>query len=168
MTSKVFTQQACFQLAPRRSIAQSCPALQTRKADASSRASQARSVTLSETRVQAELAKRRFAQQRAAQEANQKRIDFEREVARQNRELDKRRAEAEARERELKQEAERNQRKLQEEAEARERHAEARERQLQEEAAVRQCQLQEESERRMRELDERQRELQEETELYQT
>ena len=137
-----------FSARSKKSIAQSCPALQTRKADASSRASQARSVTLSETRVQAELAKRRFAQQRAEQEENQKRIDFEREVARQNRELDKRRAEAEARERELKQEAERNQRKLQEDAEARER------------------QLQEESDRRMRELDERQRELQEEAELY--
>ena len=126
-----------FSVRSKKSVAQSCPALHKRSAETASRVSQARSTTISETRVQAALAKRRFAQQQAEQEELQKKIDFERDVARQHRELDIRREEAEARER-----------KLKEEAEARER------------------QLQEESERRKRELDRRQRELQEEAELH--
>ena len=126
-----------FSVRSKKSVAQSCPALRKHSAETASRVSQAKSTTISETRVQAALAKRRFALQQAEQAELQKKIDFERDVARQHRELDKRRDEAEARER-----------KLKEEAEARER------------------QLQEESERRKRELDQRQRELQEEAELH--
>ena len=70
-----------------------------------SRGSQANSDRLSESRVQAELAKRKFAQQQAEQLNEQQRIDFERDIARQKRELDQRKRalqeEAELRKREL-------------------------------------------------------------------
>ena len=70
-----------------------------------SRGSQANSDRLSESRVQAELAKRKFAQQQAEQLKEQQRIDFERDIARQKRELDQRKRalqeEAELRKREL-------------------------------------------------------------------
>ena len=88
----------------KKSVAHSCPA-NLRKANTVSNASQAKSVTLSETRVQAKLAKHKFAQKQAEQQANQRQIDFEREVARQHRELDKRREEAEAREKQLQEDA---------------------------------------------------------------
>ena len=137
-----------FSVRSKKSVAQSCPALHKRSAETASRVSQARSTTISETRVQAALAKRRFAQQQAEQKELQKKIDFERDVARQHRELDIRREEADARERKMKEEAEARDRKLKEEAEALER------------------QIQEESERCKRELDRRQREIQEEAELH--
>ena len=168
------------------SIARSCPVL--RKADTASRLSQPRSATMIETRVQAEMAKRRFAQQQAEVEAHQRKIVFELEIARQNRELDKRRAEADARERRLQEEAElreqqlledaaRKQQELKLAAEERERQMQREARRNQEELEMRQRQiqldferqqreLQEESAKRKRELDLRQRELQEEAELY--
>ena len=129
-----------FSVRSKRSVAQSCPALHKRSAETASLASQAKSTTISETRVQAALAKRRFAQEQAEQAERQKKIDFERDVARQHRELDKRREEAE--------------------------EAEARERKLNQEAEERERQMQEESDRRKRELDQRQRELLEEAELH--
>ena len=121
----------------KKSVAKSCPPL--RKADTASRVSQNRSVmALSETRVQVALAKRRYEQQQAEQLAAQRKIEFDREVARQHRELDMRQKEAEMR-----------QRQLQEEADARERQrledAAARERQRQEEAAARERQRQEDA-----------------------
>ena len=139
------------------SAAKSCPVFR----DKASRVSQARSVTaLSETRVKAALAKKQFEQQQAEQLAAQRKIEFDRDVARQHRELDKRKKEAEMRQRQLQEEAAARQRQQQEEAAARER-------QLQDEAAARQQQLQEETDRQMRELEERQRELREEAELHQ-
>ena len=171
----------------KRSVTPSCLAMHRHKAKTASFASQARSATVSETRVQAHLAKRRFAQQEAEQLAQQKKIDFQREVARQNRELDRRREEAAARERQLREEAERTKRKLQQEAEAREHHlkeeaarkerelklaAEEREHQVklevkrrQEELDMQQRQAQLDIEKQQRELDQRRRELEEEAEL---
>ena len=139
------------------SVAKSCP--QLRKADTASRVSQNRSVmALSETRVQVALAKRRYEQQQAEQLAAQRKIEFDREVARQHRELDMRQKEAEMRQRQLQEEAAARERQLQEEAAARER-------QRQEDAAARERQLQEEAERQLRELKQKQRELREEAEL---
>ena len=139
------------------SVAKSCPVIR----DAASRVSQVRSVTtLSETRVQAALAKRRYEQQQAEQRAAQRKIEFDREVARQHRELDERQREAEIRQRQQQEEAEARERLLQDEAAARERHRK-------EEAAARERQLQLETERQMRELEQRQRVLREEAELRQ-
>ena len=139
-----------FRSNTKRSVAQSCPAIQGGKTNTASHLSQARSATVSETRVQAKLAKHRFAQQQAEQEANQRKIDFEREVARQNRELDKRREEAEERERKL-------------QVDAAQMQLEAK--RLQEELDLKQRQVQLDVERQQRELDQRQRELKEEAEL---
>ena len=61
------------------SVAKSCPVFR----DSVSRVSQVRSVTtLSETRVQAALAKKRYQQQQAEQLAAQRKIEFDRDVAR--------------------------------------------------------------------------------------
>ena len=108
------------------SAAKSCPVFR----DSASRFSQARSATtLSETRVQAALAKKRYKQQQDEQLAAQRKIEFDREVARQHRELDKRRKEAEMRQRKLQEDAAARERQRQEEAAARERQR------LEEEAA---------------------------------
>ena len=153
----------------KRSVAQSCPAMQRFDAKTASNFSQAKSVTVSETRVQAKLAKHKFAQKRAEQEANIRKIEFERQVARQHRELDKRREEAETREKQLQLEAERNKRKLQEEADARE----ERERQIQlevkrrqDELDMQQRQAQLDLERHQQELDQQRRELEEDAQLH--
>ena len=160
----------------KKSVAQSCPA-NLRKANTVSNASQAKSVTLSETRVQAKLAKHKFAQQQAEQQANQRQIDFEREVARQHRELDKRREEAEAREKQLQEDAAQKQLEIKRAALEREHQVQLEAKRLKEELDMRQRQvqldverqqreLQEENNKRKRELDRRQKELEEEAELH--
>ena len=157
------------------SIARSCPV--PRKAHTFSRQSKARSTTLSETRVQAELAKRRFAQQKAEAEEHQRKIEFDRDIARQHRELDKRRAETDAREKRLQEDAARKLQELNLAAEERERQVqlaaqrnqeelEIRQRQIQLDFEKQQRELQEKSTKRKQELDLWQRELHEEAELY--
>ena len=84
-----------------------------RASSAASQSSRSNNDRLSESRVQAELAKRRFEQQQAEQLTDQRRIDFEREVAKQKRELDKHREDVAQRQKELDQ----RERQLQEEAE---------------------------------------------------
>ena len=115
----------------KRSVAQSCPA-NFRKPNTASHASQARSVTASETRVQAKLAKHKFAQKQAEQGAHKQKIEFERRIAREHRELDKRREEAEARERQVQLEAQQKQ----EEVKRQQRELEQRQREIREEAEL--------------------------------
>ena len=65
---------------------QSVSSKHTRKSD--SHVSQAPSEKLSESRVQAELARRRFIQLQAEQDVQQRKLEFERKIARQKREFE--------------------------------------------------------------------------------
>ena len=98
------------------SAAKSCPVFR----DSASRFSQARSATaLSETKVQTALAKKRYKQQQDEQLVAERKIEFDRDVARRHRELDKRQKEAEMRQRKLQEDAAARERQRQEEAAAR-------------------------------------------------
>ena len=108
------------------------------KRGSSSHLSQAPSERLSETRVQAELAKKQFEQEQKAQQANQLKLEMERAAAQQKQSLEAQQREAEKHERDM--QAHRLQ--LESEAELRRK-----------ELAARRKELEEETERRARELE---------------